>query len=378
MCVSQRKRCNNCNVRRIKCSGERPCKQCAAASRDCQYPVAVDKVTLPRSELDLLRIRCAALQRCLAEAVPDAVPRQQLLQRFVPAAAAASPASASASASAASPADEMEDEGVVMDESVAGAGAAETQADGGKLLQDLDGTVRYLGETSGATFLDNLKQFMATIFPLAFNGTGSDAVNSGDAFLASVGRYQTSDSRPLVVPVVDPLWLPPAREMAARLAELRFFIQEGGGVSGGIMFWGNLTDVPEPPACAAASSSIPPTTADMQENRGLALYHAAFAYSTLLSLTSEGSKREGQLGEAFFARGRTLLRSPMDITTYTCQDVAIMAMLSMYLIEMNRRDASYMYISMAMHVLIMRGVHRGWSVDERGKRTFWTIYALDR
>ncbi|EHA47236.1 hypothetical protein MGG_04213 [Pyricularia oryzae 70-15] len=363
--IEQRKRvataCNSCNVKRVKCSGERPCRQCKNTSRECIYPVTVDKVTIAKSELDALHAKCAALERCLQEAVPDSARRQQLL-----ALGSKSIAPRRGSDGLHSPAASPVSDGVEEESAV---------AEDGRLLQDTDGTARYLGETSGATFLDNLKQFMSTIFPLAYNGSApSDpAIHIGNIFLSSVGRYQTSDSQPLLVPIVDPLWLPTSTEMSVKLSDLRYFIQEGGAISGGIYFWGDLTSLPHDEKGPAAS-----TAADLVAHRPLAFYHAAFAYSTLFGLTTTNSKQDGQLGETYFARAKMLLGNPLEVATYSTADVAALALMGMYMVEMNRRDAAYMYITTAMHIYIMHGVHRGWSVDEMGKRVFWTVYILDR
>lgn len=64
------------------------------------------------------------------------------------------------------------------------------------MLRDPDGTVRYLGETSGANFLDHLKHFMFTLVPVTFQ---DDCVD-GSSFVSTIGQYQTFDSRPLPNP----------------------------------------------------------------------------------------------------------------------------------------------------------------------------------
>lgn len=365
--VEQRKRvataCNSCNVKRVRCSGDRPCKQCKVGSRECIYPVTIDKVTIAKSELEALQAKCAVLERCLQEAVPDSARRQQLLASDSMFASPVGGVDGLHSPAASSPGDVAQHEDQALSEN-------------GRLLHDMDGTARYLGETSGATFLDNLKQFMSTIFPLAYNGSApSDpSMHAGNIFLTSVGRYQTSDSQPLPVPIVDPLWLPTPAEMAVKLGDLRYFIQEGGATSGGIYFWGDLTSLPPHDEGVSAVS----TAADLVTHRHLAFYHAAFAYSTLFGLTTTNSKQDGHLGETFFARAKMLLGNPLEVATYSSADVAALALMGVYMVEMNRRDAAYMYITTAMHISIMHGIHRGWSVDEMGKRVFWTVYILDR
>ena len=108
----------------------------------------------------------------------------------------------------------------------------QTDTNDGRLLIDPYGTQRFLGETSGATFLDHLKQFMLTLVPLTFQPESAD----GSSFVASIGRYQTYDSRPIPNPNVDPLWLPDWTDMSIMLAELRSSVQDGkdGFPSGGI------------------------------------------------------------------------------------------------------------------------------------------------
>jgi len=114
----------------------------------------------------------------------------------------------------------------------------------GRMLQDDGGNHRYLGESSGATFLDHMKEFMTKLVPYLF----SDGEKDGNLFTASVGRYQTFDSRPLPKPDVDPLWLPKGRHMLQMLNELNEHIQQGKEdlVSGGIFWWGDLHRAPSP------------------------------------------------------------------------------------------------------------------------------------
>jgi hypothetical protein len=159
-----------------------------------------------KEELERLRKRCAALERGFQDAAPDEAAELigQLDQRRPTA-----PTFQSVS---------ME-----LDRA---------DANEGGLLFDPDGTPRFFGETSGATFLDYLKQFMLTLVPLTFQPNSGD----GSSFVATIGRYQTYDSRPIPNPDVDPLWLPALADMDLLLAELRGYIQDGDGdfPSGGI------------------------------------------------------------------------------------------------------------------------------------------------
>ncbi|GKT52345.1 putative transcriptional regulatory protein [Colletotrichum spaethianum] len=378
----QRKRvataCNSCNIRRIKCSGERPCRQCRSSSRDCQYPTIIEKVSISRNELDDLRRRLEAVERALQAAVPDDAARRQLLQHD----ADARGSRAGSSSSFTPPQQPQQQQPLLRKDDSNETAFNDSEADTteGRQLEDQDGRARFLGETSGATFLDHLKEFMTTVSPLAFNKPWlSPTPNNGSAFLTSLGRYQTHDSRPIEAESnADPLLLPSRAEMSAMLSDLRYFIQDGSGSfpCGGIYWWGDLGSVPVDPKPVSFPPDTPPQ-AICNRYRHLAFYHTAFAVACQANTTAASMPVPRDLSQSYFSRARMLLGNPLDITQYTISDVAVLALMGFYLIEMNRRDAAYMYVSNAMHISIMHGAHRGW-VDERGKRVFWTLYILDR
>lgn len=197
-------------MRRVRCSGEQPCQRCHKTSRECEYPAPEsDKLSL-KDELERLRRRCAALEAGFQSAAPeDAAELIAQLDHAPSASRQSGPTFPSVS----------------MD-------LDQPDANDGRLLVDPCGTQRFLGETSGATFLDYLKQFMLTLVPLTFQPESAD----GSSFVASIGRYQTYDSRPIPNPNVDPLWLPDWADMNLMLAELRSYVQDGkdGFLSGGI------------------------------------------------------------------------------------------------------------------------------------------------
>lgn len=352
--------CNSCNVRRIKCSGERPCRQCTSAQRECLYPEPIEKVTMPRAELEALRRRCASLERRLAAA-------EEARDR------AGSPSASPRAESAETP-------------SLDGDPQSGFNPGGidGRMLADPAGTSRYLGETSGATFLDTLKELIATATPLAqvLGSREPGETRAGAAFLGSLGRYQTHDSHPLMLPpAADPLALPPEADIVAALSQVRYFIQDGGGAfpSGGILFWPlkdlqTISTLVSTPGVQGPDGRVMPGP----HHRPLALYHAAFAFARLLNLRDPGSAVDGNLGEDYYAKSRSLLGNLLDRTTYTIDDIAVLALIALYLIENNRRDAAYIAINNAMTVSVMHGLHKGCSGDEVAARTFWTVYVLDR
>ncbi|KAF4986216.1 hypothetical protein FDECE_16064 [Fusarium decemcellulare] len=434
--------CNSCNVRRVRCSGEQPCRQCRSSSRDCIYPTPVEKVTLNRSELEELRRKVDLYERALRDTVPEAissaVPVPDATRRHelpgllgrtgpnqgarVVAATEAARAPLSASRSgvvavtaavddqahfARSPSElprhhhpdlqqqylhhpqvqiQLQDSNpnspryhhLHTPSSLTGAhhhrqDDEDQVSTEGRLLHDPDGHARFLGETSGATFLDSLKEFMTTVLPLAYQNLrpGSD----GSAFLLSLGRYQTYDSRPLHDRDVDPFWLPLRLEMESMLSELRYFIQDGNGnwPSGGIYWWGDLSSAPGLPPIERDSHLV-----RLEKCRHLAFYNTAFAIVSQANATPPRDITvDSNLSEFYFSRARLLMGNPLDITRFATNEVAALTLMGFYLIEMNRRDAAYLCVSNAMHISIMHGAHRGW-VDESGKRVFWTLYILDR
>lgn len=343
--------CNRCNQKRIKCSGEKPCCQCSNAVRECIYPPPIEKVTIPRTELEQYQttIRHSHIQECRLRAL-ELLPEERGIP--LPPDPVQTPPPDSKESAVTSP---VENGTVDVFE-------VQEERDQGKLLTDCYGTERFLGETSGANFLDDCKSFIVISHTVV---CGNRKLIENSLFHASRGRYQTFDSRPMNLPSVDPLWLPPHPEMKAMLNDVSIYLGDGNDSfrSGGIFYWPwkDLVD-------------IVPTSPKQQANRQLALYHVAFAFSSLL---------KGQPSDEHFARAYALMGSMSDVTAYTLDDVPTMSLMALYLVENNRRDAAYICISHAAHVSIMHGAHRqSWNcdsaVDEGRKRSFWTVYILDR
>lgn len=109
--------------------------------------------------------------------------------------------------------------------------------------------------------------------------------------------------------------------------------------------------------------------------RNLAFHHVCFALAaTNRQISFEHPERST---EAYFNRARRLLGNPLDTVRFTLSDVGVLALMGFYLIEMNRRDAAYMYVSMAIHIAMIHGAFSA-PCTESQKRTYWTLYTLDR
>lgn len=337
------------------------------------------KVYVAENTYKELRASKEALEACLRTLFPDPIQRQNLL--------AEAQHSLTARTSRSTPIKDEETQGIPPAASTPTfaitpphvqnghyprkfLGNMGTTATEGSLLEDNDGTKRWLGGTSGATFLDHLKNFMHTLKSCL----GYNDASPGSQFLASRGQYQTSDSRLLFTPTTDPNnsfkasdhWI-----TSCRLSKVNEFLQGCAGTSacGGIHYFGDLS--------VEAWFTV---QRDPSRLRELAFYEAASALGTIYSLTATNSRRDGQLGETSFASARRILGDPTDISHYNMRDVATLAMLAMYMSEMNRRDNAYMYLSHAISVCCMFGGLQGSSSElaERDIRIIWTLFCLTR
>lgn len=259
-------------------------------------------------------------------------------------------------------------------------GFMDAAATEGSLLQDRDGTKRWLGGTSGATFLDHLKKFMHTLkSSLGYNRTPRET-SPGFNFLASRGQYQTSDSRLLFTPTAQDNANPfsPSdnwNTAGSRLAKVSELLQDGMGrwACGGIHYFGDFS--------LQSWGTVQETGNSMNNNnpppRELAFYEAAFALGTVYSLTAANSRQDGQLGEMSFVKARKILGDLTD-TRFGMADVPTLALLAMYMAEMNRRDSAYIFLSHALTICCMFGGLKGSFSDERDRRIVWTLFCLTK
>lgn len=263
--------------------------------------------------------------------------------------------------------------------SVAQAGSSETEsevtpqtpyleelADGGRFLADPDGQRRFIGNASGAAFLDQLREFASAVLPLVCGRNGSFRHSQiQDSFSNLLGRYQTHDSRPLYLPVVNPYYLPPMEETQRCLSLLSVLPEGAEDVS--IFYWGPLPEIVR----QVYSRGVPNEVSDHRIQ--LATLNAALA---LAAQQSPPGTLESASGDTYFAHARFLLGPPLESATRL--HIPCLAMMGYYLLGANRRDAAYSYIRLAGHIAVTYGFYQSWMTSETDKREFWTIYALDR
>ena len=241
-----------------------------------------------------------------------------------------------------------------------------------RILQDPDGSIRYMGESSGAAFMDRLREFVSTVLPLLSDKSGIPTIE--DMFTSFLGRYHTHNSRPLELPDVDPFYLPPPSDIAKLLTAFQFYAQAGAGSSsGGIHYWGNLWDLENQARRYEQSSD------SSNDLRMLANLNAVMALSCQYD-PSLAPPWEVHPGLSYFSRAKLLLINPMEDASLT--NMRILSLLGYYLLGIYRRDAAYLYIGLAGRTAIIYGLHRGWMIDglagEEIKRQFWNTYILDR
>ncbi|RPB29035.1 hypothetical protein L211DRAFT_253526 [Terfezia boudieri ATCC MYA-4762] len=122
-------------------------------------------------------------------------------------------------------------------------------------------------------------------------------------------------------------------------------------------------------------------------------YFTVTDYNTRLPGPMASNTSTFQPGMTFFARAKALMVSPSDAPSLST--LRTLSMLAYFLLSANRWEAAYLHIGLAVRLAVANGLHRRRAlteilglpeVDIRNKqreeedkrRTFWTIYILDR
>ncbi|KAL1968170.1 hypothetical protein VTN77DRAFT_2005 [Rasamsonia byssochlamydoides] len=340
--------CNPCNVRRIKCTGERPCKACARNSRECIYPEVTERVYVRRDELEALKRECAVLKRCLEEVVPSEAQREALIQKW---SEAVSKLPAEKEKSANGEYEERECHDLPK----------------GRILRYSDSYARFHGASAGGLFIDQLRGLVAMVLPALGSSQSSQESQPEKSFASFLGRIHTYDSRPIELNEIDPFELPPFEEIAGLLGAFWGYTEDRNDPfgCGGIYYWGNLREIL--PHAAAASRGA--------QTKGLCLLNATLALACQFE-SFPAQRGEHNPGETFFTRAKQLLGNPLAESTLT--DMHALTFMSYYLLGSGRRDTAYIYICAAMRIAMTHGLHDGWVANERQKREFWNMFILDR
>lgn len=294
------------------------------------------------------------LQRCLAEAVPSEKNREALLSKWA------------------------KSKGANWDTSEVSSRHEEEELErtgDGRILQDPDGHARYMGESSGSAFMDRLREFVAKVLPFLADKSGLPFANSQVIFTSLLGRYHTHDSKPLLLPEVDPFHIPDVEQISKMLAVFRFFGQDETGASfGGIYYWGDLFDLEAQAIRHVQYSEIANVNVLANLN---AMWALACQYDPLLA-----PQWEVYPGETYFARAKFLLGNPMEDARPA--NMRTLCLMGHFLLGIYRRDAAYLYIGLAGRIAVIHGLHKGWTgaaegeAAEQMRREFWNTSILDK
>lgn len=218
----------------------------------------------------------------------------------------------------------------------------------GRLLLDLHGNPRYMGETSGAAFYDQLSYILHQHLPhMSFQSP------------MPLHTYHTEDTNPL--PEDEDIDTLPPLELTRHLVSL-FFLHTS-----------DLFLCVDPSAFKeqveqyyrSASSTAAPL--DSPSADWLALLNI------IMGIASQYS---GRPGTEYMARTTRLLTDICEKThPARAQTLALMAL---FMLSIHHREAAYNYIGLAMRISLALGHHVDLSPSEQTQRLFWSIYCIDR
>ncbi|KAK3938192.1 fungal-specific transcription factor [Diplogelasinospora grovesii] len=136
-----------------------------------------------------------------------------------------------------------------------------------------------------------------------------------------------------------------------------------------------------------AAYRCPPNLSDKDACLAYAKVLVILAFGQLYSL-NQWIDHKGPPGFDYFAHALDLLPDPHEEGSILC--IETLALVGYFMQNMNRRDAAFLYIGMALRMAISLGLHQEVSSDqsavpgldeaarEHRRRVWWSIYSLDR
>lgn len=313
------------------------------------YPSAKERVRVSKDELERLRRECAVLRQSLEETIPSEARRSLLLNKW----------------------NKIVSQNSEDPESVYDSPESPDQRtlSAGRVLRYSNDYARFHGGSAGGVFIDQIRELVGIVLPkLAYAGSfpGFTQV-SFFASRSSVGRVHTYDSRPIEIKEIDFMELPKMDEVVGFLSTFWDYIEDRNDPygCGGIYYWGDFRKM----ISEALSSS------DKIHRPSLSLLNAALALACQFD-SFPAQEGEGNPGETFFIRANHLLGNPLAGSTTI--EMHALLMLGYYFLGCGRRDTAYIYIGGAMRIALAHGLHEGWVTDERQKRSFWSVFIIDR
>ncbi|KAI5845059.1 fungal-specific transcription factor domain-containing protein [Morchella snyderi] len=418
--------CDHCKTRKIRCTGEQPCRQCYLANITCNYPPASAKIVVPELFVDKLQARISALERALYDAVPDQAVREDIAGRFGInfLSQNGSMTSSSGEPSPTSPgAAVWPENGSFSFKSRAIAGEdLEAGDELNRFSSCSEGYSSFIGDSAGATFIDKIRDFIRSSYPhiprnISYIPSHSVPVDPALSFTSAASSYYTHDSLPLSLPVTDPYTLPQKTTVLRHLDSFLKLCACGTSAQpvdgGGIFHWFNPSKIYlEIEALYEVTNYGPPLNSAVSpvDYTSLCVINMILALSCqVMATTGTSSTVEDELagipahwrhfvpgsepisphthidqtyhhtrensasnyahnsantlpGMTFFARAKLLLVNPVEEASLP--SLRIITLMSYYLLSANRRDAAYMYIGLAVRMAVSHGLHRTWRKGE--------------
>ncbi|RPB01169.1 hypothetical protein L873DRAFT_691237 [Choiromyces venosus 120613-1] len=408
--------CDHCKIRKIKCTGEHPCRQCHISNIPCNYPPASAKIVIPEIYVENLQTRILALEKALIEGIPDQTVREELMSRLgikvqghttPPGSSAVGPSSPSWSGSGnivpRSPTTPNEDYG--------------EEDEQGRLPTQPENYSSFIGDCGGATFLDKVRDFIRSTLPhvprqLGYVTGQSFPADPIESFSSVTSSYYSHDNFPLSLPVTEPYALPSKAQVVQCFETFLKF--HGCGTEchpisgGGIFHWFNprklYLDIESLYSGATYSTSIDGGVSSVDYTTLCTLNMVLALGCQAIAVNSSGTPVEDGLaglspswrpvpgsaavppqmqgynptrdhpetyphrspnthpGMSFYSRAKLLLVNPIEEATLPC--LRTVTLMAFYLLSANRGDAAYMYVGIAVRMAVSHGLHRTWRKGE--------------
>ncbi|KAK2048124.1 fungal-specific transcription factor [Colletotrichum somersetense] len=341
--------CRRCHSRKVKCSGDQPCRNCRQAGKgtDCTYPRRNRQVKVRQSYIDGLLDEIQRLKGQIARHASCSACRRDE-------GATQSSRAGNGAATPLSGRDNDDDDEEAAAAAAAAAASAALEVKPWFINANVFRTPILIGEVADAAFSTRIRQVI------------SDPFSPQPRHMLRVNYAPDTELMSLVKSEIA--WPTPSRsrflvEVALKYVSRRYHVVRRS------LVMENLEQ-----------SIHNPSWGDLMLRSKL---WALFAIGELYSTRSIPSEKEFP-GMAYFAKASRIL-GVLDERPGT-DSIEIMLLLSFYSLALNRRYSAFVMSGTAMRMAIVMGLHlnipesqlRDPDLREHRKRLFWTTYIFDR
>ncbi|OAT03730.1 hypothetical protein BDBG_16104 [Blastomyces gilchristii SLH14081] len=348
--------CNYCRIRKKRCFGGNDglaCRACAIASRTCTYPNVQKTVRVPEAYLIQLEARLKAYERkrqndTRRQGSLNVAPIEHQPQQDPPTAALSD---GSESPTPIQDGEDIDDN--PLTEKIA------------HLVLSPEGDKRYFGNSSSASlgkkFLDFVRSFKAGL------DIGEDFItptyNSNSNFSIRTNAHQSRPSATLLPP------FPVAKRLYAAqyayIGTIFSFISPE-------TFEKNIREMYD----------REPDFSDIGDRLRYCQIFIILAFGQMYSI-NQWMSYDGPPGFKYFQQAMNLLPDIHEQPSVTF--VEVLSLVGYFFQNLNRRDAAFLYIELALRMAISLGLHQEVSDNslddharEHRRRLWWSVYSLDR